>query len=326
MPLRDTRPALWRLKTRQEAVTLALMGAVYGLWFLLIFTMPLGVPWWIACPVLTLIAVQFMSLQHEALHGHPTRSALVNEALVSLPLALIYPYRRYKALHLQHHNDENLTDPFDDPESWYFEPEEFDRQHRLVKLLWRFNATLTGRLLIGPLLTTIGLLRRDGEAILRGDRDIAVAWLLHAVGLVAVFGLLTWAGFSPLLYVLGVAYPATSILLIRSFAEHRASAHKEHRTAIIPDRGPLALLFLNNNLHAVHHTHPTVPWYRLPQLFRENRNDFLRSNGGYGYRNYLEVFARHWRKPLDSISHPLWNRSNRTRPLPGQSDQSSSTL
>jgi fatty acid desaturase len=138
--------------------------------------------------------------------------------------------------------------------------------------------------------------------------------------------LLTWAGFSPLLYVLGVAYPATSILLIRSFAEHRASEHKEHRTAIIPDRGPLALLFLNNNLHAVHHTHPTVPWYRLPQLFRENRNDFLRSNGGYGYRNYLEVFARHWRKPLDSISHPLWNRSNRTRPLPGQSDQSSSTL
>ena len=175
MPLRDARPASWRLKARHEALTLALMGAVYGLWFLTIFATPLGVPWWIACPVLTLLAVQFMSLQHEALHGHPTRSALINEALVSLPLALVYPYRRYKALHLQHHNDENLTDPFDDPESWYFAAEDLERQHPLVKLLWRFNATLTGRLLLGPLLTTIGLLRRDGEAILRGNREIALA-------------------------------------------------------------------------------------------------------------------------------------------------------
>ncbi|MBR7508578.1 fatty acid desaturase, partial [Mycobacterium tuberculosis] len=59
------------------------------------------------------------SLQHEALHGHPTRSGWLNELLVSLPLGLFYPYRRYKHLHLKHHADERLTDPYDDPESYY---------------------------------------------------------------------------------------------------------------------------------------------------------------------------------------------------------------
>ncbi len=316
----QARPASWRLRSGQEALTLVLLAAVYGLWLLFIFISPMGLPWWLSCPVLTLVAVQFGSLQHEALHGHPTRSARVNEALVSLPLALIYPFRRYKTLHLHHHNDENLTDPFDDPESWYFEPDEFQRQNPLVRLLWRFNATLLGRMLLGPLLSAIGLVRRDAEAIFGGDRDIALAWALHAAGLIVLFGLLSIAGFSPLLYVLGVAYPAASILMIRSFAEHRASEYKEHRTAIIPDRGPLALLFLNNNLHAVHHANPNLPWYRLPRLFAENREAYWDSNGGYGYRSYGELFAKHWLKPADSVRHPLWNRSNRTKPLPQKPD------
>ena len=311
----QARPASLRLKTARESATLVLLVAVYGLWGVFIFSAPWGIPWWVSCPVLTLLVVQFLSLQHEALHGHPTRSSLINEALVSLPLALIYPYRRYKSLHLRHHNDENLTDPFDDPESWYFEAEDFARQHPVVKALWRVNATLMGRLLLGPLLSGIGLVRRDWEAVLRGDRAILLAWALHIFGLAVLFSLLTLAGFSAWLYLLAVAYPASSILMIRSFAEHRASEHKEQRTAIIPDRGPLALLFLNNNLHAVHHAHPTVAWYQLPRLFRERRDEFLRTNGGYGYRNYLEVFAQHWRKPLDSIPHPLWNRHNRTRPI-----------
>src|SRR5262245_59970909 len=59
------------------------------------------------------------SLQLEALHGHPTRSAAINEALVFLPLGLMFPYRRFKMLHLRHHNDAALTDPYDDPESFY---------------------------------------------------------------------------------------------------------------------------------------------------------------------------------------------------------------
>ncbi|MGB1147385.1 MAG: fatty acid desaturase [Alphaproteobacteria bacterium] len=312
MPKSGARRPFGLLRAASEGLTLALLIAVYAGWLVLIFS---GWPWWITCPLLTVVVVQFLSLQHEALHGHPTRSAILNEALVSLPLGLCFPFRRYRTLHLRHHNDENLTDPFDDPESWYFEPDDFANQPRLIQLVWQANATLVGRLLLGPILSCVGLIRRDGEAILSGNRDIGFDWALHALGLAVVFVLLGIAGFNPLLYIIAVAYPAMSVLMIRSFAEHRASEAKEHRTAIIPDRGPLALLFLNNNLHAVHHAHPTVPWYRLPRLFSDNRAAFEESNGGYGYRSYLHLFRRHWRKPLDSVAHPLWNRKNRSRPL-----------
>ena len=53
------------------------------------------------------------------------------------------------------------------------------------------------------------------------------------------------------------------------------------RTARIEDRGPLAFLFLNNNLHAVHHMHPTAQWYRLPALYRADRARYLACNEGY---------------------------------------------
>jgi len=75
---------------------------------------------------------------------------------------------------------------------------------------------------------------------------------------------------------------------------------------IIEDRGLLALLFLNNNFHVVHHMHPKVPWYRLPALYRERRAHYLERNDGYRYASYREVFARHLLRAKDPVPHPLW--------------------
>jgi hypothetical protein len=61
------------------------------------------------------------------LHGHPTRSAALNEALVFPALGLFVPYRSFRDTHLRHHNDANLTDPYDDPESWYLPLPEWNR-------------------------------------------------------------------------------------------------------------------------------------------------------------------------------------------------------
>ena len=314
MPARTGRQRTGLLRSAAEAWTLALLIVVYALWALLAVVFP-DLPLWLSCPLLVLITVQFMSIQHEIVHGHPTRSGWLNEALVSLPLGLLFPYRRYRTLHLRHHNDENLTDPFDDPESWYFEPEDFARQPAPVRWLWRANATLLGRLLLGPVLSVVGLVRMDLRAIFAGDRGILWDWVLHLAGVAAVLVILRLSGFSLLAYLGFVALPSMSVLMIRSFAEHRASEAKEHRTAIIPDRGLFALLFLNNNLHAVHHAHPTVAWYRLPRLFNEQRAHFEAANGGYGYRSYLALIARHLLRPVNSVAHPIWHRGNRTVPL-----------
>ena len=36
------------------------------------------------------------------------------------PLSLWLPYSIYRSTHLAHHRDENLTDPLEDPESYYW--------------------------------------------------------------------------------------------------------------------------------------------------------------------------------------------------------------
>src|SRR4029453_12899257 len=101
-----------------EWPTVALIIGCYGAWA------GAGLLLWPSYPVIALIVLGFIvalqsSIMHEVLHGHPTRSARINEAFVLLPIGLVWPYRRFKALHLRHHVDEPLTDPFDDPESFY---------------------------------------------------------------------------------------------------------------------------------------------------------------------------------------------------------------
>ena len=45
--------------------------------------------WWILAPLGGYVLCFYGSLQHEAVHGHPTRSALLNEALVHLPIGVV---------------------------------------------------------------------------------------------------------------------------------------------------------------------------------------------------------------------------------------------
>ena len=107
------------------------------------------------------------------------------------------------------------------------------------------------------------------------------------------------------LYVFGIAYPAVSLALLRSFAEHRAASDVFERTAIVENAPALGLLFLYNNLHAAHHERPTLPWYEIPAWYRENRDRLVRDNGGLVYDGYLEVVRRYLLRPYDEVLHPL---------------------
>jgi len=289
---------------RVEWPTVALLLACYGLWALATtwaaaLWLPLGI-------ALSALAIAWhSSLTHEALHGHPTASAALNEALVFVCLGLFIPYGRFRDLHLAHHDDEVLTDPYDDPESNYLDPEVWARLPGWWRVVLRANNTLLGRIVLGPAIGFWGFLRDDWRAVRAGDRRVRTAWVRHGIGVVPV---LIWVAVAPMPVwaYLVAAYAAMSVIKIRTFLEHRAHERASGRTVVIEDRGPLALIFLNNNLHVVHHIHPGVAWYRLPRLFTENRDHYLRRNGGYYYRSYAEVFARHFLRPKDPVPHPLW--------------------
>lgn len=248
------------------------------------------------------------SLQHEVLHGHPTRSARLNEALVWLPLGLYIPYRRFRDLHLRHHNDARLTDPYDDPESFYVDAGDYARLGPVMRRLLTFNATFAGRMLIGPALSLWGFWRAELGRALAGDRAVRNAWAHHLAGLALFVPLVWWSGVPLGLYALLAAYPAVSLIMVRSFIEHRAHEDPKKRSAVVESGPFLSLLFLNNNLHRVHHARPAVAWYRLPALYRAEREHYLAENGGYLIRGYREVVRRWLVTPREPVVHPSSRR------------------
>lgn len=291
---------------RVEGLTLGLVLGCYLGWALALFGLAsLSAP--LAVGVLGVIIAFHSSLSHEAIHGHPIASARLNGLLMSPALALVVPYARFRDTHLAHHRDEHLTDPYDDPESNFIDPARWALLSRPVRAILRANNTLVGRLVLGPVIGTLFWLRGDVVAIRAGDRRVIAGWLAHVPALVPVLGLVWLSPLSLGAYALA-AYLGLALLKIRTFLEHRAHEKARARTVIIEDRGPLALLFLNNNLHVVHHMHPAVPWYRLPALYHANRDHYLRRNAGYRYRSYAQVFRQHFLRAKDPVPHPLWPR------------------
>ena len=285
-----------------EWPTLALLAATYALWAIGTTTLTTYSPT-LGILVTALAITQFCSLQHEALHGHPFRRAWMNEAVVFPALNPTVPYGRFRATHLAHHHDPSLTDPYDDSESNYLDPQVWATLPRWQQWLFRANNTLLGRMVIGPVLGNLLWLRGE-VGLLRHARAVQRDWLLHLGGLGLLALWLTYAPMGWAGYLIAV-YLAAALLKIRTFLEHRAHEAARARTVIVEDRGPLALLFLNNNLHVVHHMHPQVPWYRLPALYAANRDHYLRRNEGYAYRSYAQIFARHFLHAKDPVPHPL---------------------
>jgi fatty acid desaturase len=111
------------------------------------------------------------------------------------------------------------------------------------------------------------------------------------------FGIPIW------LYALTSVYLGIALIAVRSFCEHQWSERADGRTIIV-ERSVLAPLFLNNNLHFVHHKLPTVPWYRLPALYRERREDWLAMNEGYVFRSYFDVIKAFSFRAKEPVVHP----------------------
>jgi len=290
-----------------EWLTLALIFGCYGLWF------AGGTGLWRLSPLLgfatVVLTIAFhSSLQHEVLHGHPTRSAALNEALVFCSLGMVFPYRRYKRMHLQHHADERLTDPYDDPESYYRALADWERLPGWLKILLAWNNALLGRMTIGPALMAAGFAISEFRLLRANRRGVRRAWVLHGAGLVPVFVIVTTEFSMPLWAYFAAAYCGLSLLSVRTFCEHQWTERTDGRTIIV-ERSLLSLLFLNNNLHIVHHKMPGVAWYRLPSLYRRQRQEWQTINGGYVFPNYLAILRAYGLKPKEPVIHPVLRRT-----------------
>ncbi len=292
-----------------EWPTLGLLLLFYGLFGLLTWSHA-ALPWWVVLPLGGYLVCLHGSLQHEAVHGHPTPWAWVNEALVFPNLWLWMPYRIYRESHLAHHHDEILTDPLEDPESYYLAREAWDRAGPLRRALLTAHNSVLGRLLFGPPYAVWRLLRAETAGARAGngvpEAGHGMDWVLHGLGCLLALAWVMGVCRVPIgEYLLLYAYPGLSLTLLRSFLEHRARADVGERSVLVEAGPVMALLFLNNNLHALHHAEPGTAWYRLPARYRERRDALLAANGGYRYRGYGEIVLRYLVRPKEPVYHPI---------------------
>jgi fatty acid desaturase len=291
---------LWR----GEWPTWALILAIYGGWIAtLTFWRELGaVPatllmiWWCAW---------YMSLQHELIHGHPTPWPWVNRLFGYAPLAVWYPYGLYRDSHLRHHNDFDLTVPALDEESTYVSPAEWAGMGRPLRALYWFNKTFWGRMLIGPALAIGAAWAEALRQPLRGDWRQVPMWLGHFAMLAAMlWWMASSCGVSAVYYLLAISYPAQSMAMIRSYYEHRPATEHKQRIVLNEAGFVFRVLFLNNNLHLVHHDLPSLPWYLLPRVYRARREEYNSRSGGFHIQGYGELMRRFGFGAIDAPVHP----------------------
>jgi fatty acid desaturase len=278
---------------RYEGPTWVLGATIYIAWATLLW-FHARITWWLLVPLAGYVVAWHSSLQHETIHAMVHVPRRVRTALASPPLGLWMPYAVYRRDHHRHHNVRHLTDPAEDPESYYHTEEAWSSYPGWLRAVYHLNATLLGRLTIGPGVQLWRLRERECARIRAGDRSNVRDWALHTAGVALLLGGIDFVTHLPWWqYLLFFAYPGLSFAMLRSFVEHRASERSGERTAIVESRWPLALLYLNNNLHLVHHLHPSLAWYEIPKVWRRERDALLKHNGSFHFSGYSQI-ARRW--------------------------------
>lgn len=288
-----------------EVPTLLLIVFVYGGW-LAITAAYSHWPLVLVAPIAILLITLHSSAQHEMTHGHPTRWRRLNRLLAMVPLSLWMPYDRYLHTHHAHHINARLTDPFDDPETYYWAPGSLASRSRLTRAILRIEQTLAGRVVVGSFWRIWLFMQGELRAIVRNQEGVRRVWLEHLLWCIPVVlwvqlvcGLPLW------LYFIAMVVPANGIQLIRSFAEHRAHPDVPARIAIVEGSWILGPLFLFNNLHSLHHESPAIPWYECNARYRAARERLIAENGGLVYSTYFEVARRFLFRPHDVLQHPM---------------------
>ena len=205
---------------------------------------------------------------------------------------------------MRHHRNE-LVNPELDPESFYLTSAKWRSLSRWRQQLLLFNNSFLGRMLIGPYLAIAQLWRNEFRQLLGGNYAHLGVLARHLLSVaIVLYWLLAVCGMPLHIYLLAFVWPATSMMLIRSFLEHRFDPDIARRTVMVDACPGTRLLFLNNNYHWIHHQYPDLAWYRIPGIARQQRETALQCNGNYRFSGYFTIAWRYLLKPWTHPEYP----------------------
>ena len=289
---------------RHDGPTWLVALVLYGSWAAVIW-FHASLPWWVIVPVGAYVVAWHFSLQHEAIHSFLSAPKWLRWAVVMPPVGLWLPFPLYYEAHRKHHQNTHLTEPGVDTESVYWKKADWEKLSTARRAVLMANQTLAGRVLAGPVLRLEKLVIRETARVRAGDFSHLPHWVAHAVMVAALFWYISGvAGMPWWHYVVLIAWPAFGLGWVRSFIEHRYGDRPGQRTAIAESNAFWSLLFLNNNLHAVHHVFPKMAWFEIPGYWRANREKVLAHNGNYYFRGYGAIARRWLVKPVFVPAHP----------------------
>lgn len=291
------------LRNPREWRTVLVAVAVYGGWAAVVLSYG-SMPPWSSVALLAWFGAWHLSLQHEIVHGHPSRFVWLNDLIGSVPLTLWIPYFTFKREHLSHHAA-SLTIPKVDSESFYVSADDWHAAGRVMRKIYQANRTLLFRLLVWSIFSTVAFVAVNLKEAILGQNNSRRAVTLHLIGVAGVIAFVSYSGMPLWLYALGVIYGGRILNMLRPFAEHEWKEGTELRTAMVQAGPVMSLLMLNNNLHVAHHDEPGVAWYDVPELALRTDAFGRAERSGLLYRGgYLEIARRFGVRPFSQPIHP----------------------
>ena len=259
---------------------------------------------WIAIPLAGYLICWHGHLTHEVVHGHPTNSARLNHALIGFNLGGWVPYPLYRDTHIAHHETEHLSHPTLDPESQYHMPEDWAQRGPIAQAYFTAMNSAVGRMVLGGPWIVFSFWREEVRRVMRGDTRYVSAWLWLVVNNAVLAAWWLWVCDIAVWQMLAALYAGVMLMVLRSYLEHRPGASNDARCAIVEGEGPIALLFLNNCYHLIHHDRPGLAWYDIPKTYWQNKEYWRARTGGHWFKGYREVFWRFGLSPKDTPVHP----------------------
>ncbi len=264
---------------------------------------------WVTVPVHAAVSFAMFTVLHESVHHAAGRARWVNQWLgrLSMPFVAVWgSFPMFKFVHIEHHRNTN-EDIHTDPDAWTEHGPAWQLPFRwLVMELWYFRFYLP-RLPRRPRREAVGFV--TNLLIVLGTLAALVAighgWELLMIYLIpqriAIGVLAWWFDWLPH-HDLGVSA--------------RVNRFQATRVRVGWER-VMTPLMLYQNYHLVHHIHPTIPFYRYVQAWRNTEGDYLDRNvpiaTAWG-RELTSTEYRAWRQITDNDDEAGGAASTQTRP------------